>query len=251
MRKQTVAMLAMLAGGLASSASAQVQVPIVDWTYYSHSSTFEEGLLRGQAAAIQAVGQANYAHSLAAVNYADAQRRQIENARLYVKNTIESREQIREHRMKYARPFMSKEALEEYVRKSLPDRLTKEQYSNNKLTWPHILRTEPYKAVRDRIDALVAVRTPENSGDGSPSQREIHSLVDTAKKLLAENIDGMSSSQFGDALWFLNSLDWEMKHPMRNDIEKVEPALESPKPAEAAAVSAAPAANPAAVAADQ
>jgi hypothetical protein len=239
MKLTSTTLLALLVSGIAGVANGQVQVPMNNWTYYNHASTVEEGLFRGQAAAIQAVGQANYANSLAAVNYADAYRRHIENSRLYVRNAIENREQIREHRIKYSKPPMSREALEEYVRKSLPDRLTKDQYKDGKLVWPHILRMDAYKAVRDRIDALIAVRTPENSGDGSPSQREIHSLVDTAKKLLADNIDGMSSSQFGDALWFLNSLDWEMKQPMR--LEPAKPqgtvagseksdGLESPKP---------------------
>lgn len=231
--------LAFLIAGSANAAMGQVAVPITNWTYYRHASTAEEGFLRGQAAAIQAVGEANYTSSLAAVNYADATRRQIENSRLYVKTIIENREQIRDHREKYSKPLLSKETLEEYVRKSLPDRLTKEQYNNGKLTWPHILRMDAYTALRERIDVLVASRTPEDSGDGSPSQREIHSLVDATKRLLADNINGMSSSQYGNALWFLNSLDFEMKHPFSadptppTDATVVEPAPTEPPAASA------------------
>jgi hypothetical protein len=217
MRNLKKTLVALLVAGSANAAMGQIAVPINNWTYYRHASTAEEGFLRGQAAVVQAVGQTNYTNSLAAVNYADAVRRQIENNRLYVKTIIENREQIRDHREKYTKPLLSQEALEEFVRKSLPDRLTKEQYSNGKLTWPHILRMDAYAAMRERIDLLVASRTPEDSGDGSPAQREIHNLVDATKRLLGENINGMSSSQYGNALWFLNSLDFEMKHPFSGD----------------------------------
>lgn len=73
------------------SLQASVEVPINNWTYYRHASTFEEGALRGYAATVQAVGQTNYANSLAAVNFAEAYRRQIENSRSYVQTAIENR----------------------------------------------------------------------------------------------------------------------------------------------------------------
>lgn len=193
-------------------AQAPALAPVTNWTYYNHASTAGEGFLRGQAAAVQAVGQANYLHSLAAVNYADAYRRQIENNRLYVKTYLENREEVYKYRERYTRPPLTKEQWLELSSRALPDRLTPEQLSNGKLTWPHILRMDAYKPLRERIDVLVANRTPEDSGDGSPSQREIASLVDAMKILLRENMDTLSSSQYGNSKWFLVCLDYEMKH---------------------------------------
>ncbi len=195
-------------------AQAPAMAPITNWTYYNHASTVGEGLLRGQAAAVQAVGQANYLHSLAAVNYAEAYRRQIENNRLYVKTYIENREEVYKYRERYTRPPLTKEQWQEFSSRALPDRLTPEQYSNGKITWPHILRMDAYKPLRERVDELVANRTPENSGDGSPSQREIASHIDAMKILLRENLDTLSSSQYGNSKWFLVCLDYEMKHSL-------------------------------------
>ncbi len=161
----------------ATSSSAQLpaSVPVTNWTYYNHASTAAEGYLRGQAAAIQATAQANYLNSLAAVNYAEANRRAIENNRLYVKTYIENRENVFSYRERYTRPPLSREQIEAFAKDALPDRLTQEQYNNGKIVWPHILRGEEYAAMRNRIDHLVAQRTTDNSGDGSPGQREIAS----------------------------------------------------------------------------
>ncbi len=213
--KATILSFAIVVGlAGATVAQAPAMAPITNWTYYNHASTAGEGLLRGQAAAVQAVGQANYLHSLAAVNYAEAYRRQIENNRLYVKTYIENREEVYKYRERYTRPPLTKEQWQEFSSRALPDRLTSEQYSNGKITWPHILRMDAYKPLRERVDELVASRTPENSGDGSPSQREIASHIDAMKILLRENLDTLSSSQYGNAKWFLVCLDYEMKHPL-------------------------------------
>ncbi len=208
----SLTVVAALAG--VSLAQTPAVAPISNWSYYNHASTAAEGYLRGQAAAVQAVGQANYLNSLAAVNYADAYRRQIENNNLYVKTYIANREEVYKYRERYTRPALTKEQWQEFSQNALPDRLTPEQYSNGKLVWPHILRMDAYKPLRERVDVLVAKRSPEDSGDGSPTQREIASLVDAMKILLRQNINSLSSSQFGDSKWFLTCLDYEMKHTL-------------------------------------
>jgi hypothetical protein len=205
-----------VAVALAGNSLAQnvALVPINNWSYYDHASTAGEGFLRGQAAAVQAVGQANYMHSLAAVNYAEANRLQIENHRLYVKTTLANREEVQSYRERYARRPISKEQWQEFSKRALPDRLSSDQYNNGKIVWPHILRMDEYAPIRKRVDELVAKRSIDDSGDGSPSQREIASLVDSLKILLRENIDTLSSSQYGNAKWFLICLDYEMKQPL-------------------------------------
>lgn len=204
--------LSMLAG--AAQAQNVALAPINNWSYYNHASTAAEGYLRGQAAAVQAVGQAQYMQSLAAVNYAEATRQQIENHRLYVKTTLANREEVQSFRERYARRPITKEQWQEFAKRALPDRLTSDQYSNGKLVWPHILRMDEYAPLRKRIDELVASRSVENSGDGSPMQRELASLVDSLEILLRQNIDNLSSSQYGNSKWFLTCLDYEMKHPL-------------------------------------
>lgn len=213
MKIATVSLLVVSA--MAGTSVAQTAMaPINNWSYYHHASTAEEGILRGEAAAVQAVGQAQYMHSLAAVNYAEATRQQIENSRQYVKTVLANREEVQSFRERYARRPITKEQWQEFSKRALPDRLTSEQYSNGKLVWPHILRMDEYAPMRKRIDVLVASRSLDNSGDGSPMQRELASLVDSMKILLRQNIDNLSSSQYGNAKWFLICLDYEMKQPM-------------------------------------
>ena len=214
MKFKTLSLLIVVVLAGSSLAQNVALAPISNWTYYNHASTAEEGFLRGQAAAVQAVGQANYMQSLAAVNYAEATRLQIENNRLYVKTSLANREEVQSYRERYARRPITKEQWQEYSKRALPDRLTGDQYSNGKLVWPHILRMEEYAPLRKRIDVLVASRSVEDSGDGSPSQREIASLIDTMKVLLRENIETLSSSQYGNSKWFLICLDYEMKQPL-------------------------------------
>lgn len=202
-----------------SSLTAQnsaVTTPINNWSYQRHASTATEGFLRGNAAVMQAVGQSNYLHSIAAVNYQEARRRAIENNNFYVKSYFENKEINRQYRKKYAAVPPTKEQWARITEAALPDRLTAEQFdpTTGALVWPHILRTDEYKAFRTRIDELIANRTPESSGDGSPSQRELAELIDGMKLLLKANISTVSTSQYGAAKWFLMSLDYEFQLPM-------------------------------------
>jgi len=227
MKIQTVSLLvvSVLVSPFADTSFAQnvALAPISNWSYYNHASTAEEGFLRGQAAAVQAVGQAQYLQSLAAVNYAEATRVQIENRRLYVKTSLANREEVQSFRERYTRRPITKEQWQEFSKRALPDRLSSDLYSNGKIVWPHILRMDEYAPLRKRIDVLVANRTTDNSGDGSPMQRELASLVDSMKIVLRENIDTLSSSQYGNSKWFLICLDYEMKQPLTT-VEPSQPA---------------------------
>lgn len=204
------------AGSFAAAQNNAVTTPINNWSYLRHSSTATEGYLRGQAAVVQAVGQTNYMNSVAAVNFQEASRRAIENKNLYVKKYFENKEINRQYREKYAPVPPTKEQWDRITQAALPDRLTAENYdpTTGALIWPHILRTEQYTAFRARIDELVSNRTPENSGDGSVSQRELAELIDGMQLLLKTNINTVSTSQYGAAKWFLMSLDYEAQLPM-------------------------------------
>ncbi len=203
-------------GGVASAQSNALAVaPINNWSYLRHSSTPIEGYLRGQASVLSAIGQTNYANSLAAVNFQEAYRRQLENSRLYVQTYFERRELVRQYHDKYNSAPPTKDQWARITEAALPDRLTKEQYDpvTGQLVWPHILRSDEYSALRNRVDKLMASRTPENSGDGSPSHKELSQLIDGLKRLLKENIDEVSPQQYAGAKWFLLSLDYEAELP--------------------------------------
>ena len=220
MRIRFLASAALALTAAASSASAQnnsvALAPITNWSYGHHSATFEESYMQGAASVLQATGQANYANSLAAVNFQEAYRRQLENSRLYVQVFLERREMVRQYLDRYGDHPPTKEQLERIAKNALPDRLTADEYdlSTGKLVWPHILRDDAYAPFRKKIDELMASRTPENSGDGSPWQRELHQLIDGMKRVLKQNIDTVTAQQYARSKWFLVSLDYEGTLPL-------------------------------------
>lgn len=203
----------------ANAQNGAVIAPINNWSYQNHASTAAEGFLQGQAAVVRSVGEANYMNSVAAVNFQEAVRRNIENHGLYVRTKIENKELNRQYRERYAAPQMTQERWQRVIAASLPDRLTADQFDSatGRLVWPHILRGNEYKAFRDPIDELLASRTPETTGDGSPNQRELDQLVKGMMALLKSNIDTVSASQYGAAKWFLMSIAYEAKHALSHD----------------------------------
>lgn len=246
MNIRTLAIAVAAVSTIASVGSAQQNAvalpPINNWSYQHHASTYEEGYLQGAANVIQSAGQANYANSLAAVNFQEAYRRQLENSRLYVQVFLERREMVRQYLDRYGDHPPTREQLERVARNALPDRLTAEEYDpiTGKLVWPHILRDAAYTPLRVRIDELMVSRSPENSGDGSPWQRELHRLIDSTKRVLKQNIDTVTSQQYARAKWFLMSLDYEgTLTPAQAKVTTVSIETPTARPAGAAASNAA------------
>jgi hypothetical protein len=185
--------------------------PIYNWSYNHRATTVDQGYMLGAAAVNQSIGQTNYANSMAAVNFAEAQRRQLENSRLYVQVLLERREMVRQYLSRYGNRPPSREQIERVSHAALPDRLSPEQFDadTGRLVWPHVLRDEAYAPFREHVDQLIAMRTPEASGDGGPWQRELSQAVDSMKRLLKQNIDTVTPQQYANAKWFLISLDYE------------------------------------------
>jgi len=209
--------------------------PINNWNYQHHASTFEQGYFQGAASVIQASGQANYSNSLAAVNFQEAYRRQLENSRLYVQVFLERREMVRQYLDRYGDHPPTRETLDRVAKAALPDRLSADEYdpATGTLVWPHILRDVAYDPFRKRIDELMTSRSPENSGDGSPWQRELRQLVDAMQRLLRQNIDTVTAQQYARAKWFLISLNYEGMLPpgTPNTVAVASDAPEAPAPA--------------------
>lgn len=215
LRSSTLFVAAAVIVGAAPTLVAQqnpvATVPINNWNYQHHASTFEQGYFQGAASVIQATGQANYSNSLAAVNFQEAYRRQLENSRLYVQVFLERREMVRQYLDRYGDHPPTRETLDRVAKAALPDRLSADEYDpvTGTLVWPHVLRDVAYDPFRKRIDELMTSRSPDNSGDGSPWQRELRQLVDAMQRLLRQNIDAITAQQYARAKWFLISLNYE------------------------------------------
>ncbi len=210
--------------------------PVANWSYTGHSSTLVEGALRGQSAVISSIGQTVYFDSLAAINYAEAYKRAIENSVAVTKSYYERRAIRDEYMQKYAPRAFVGEARKKFIEYYSPKRLSAQEFDSQrgKLTWPHILRQEQFAPVKERIDQVFETREAANTGDGSTTHREIYQLCHALAGLLRENIGNMTSDQYINAIEFVRSVELEAKTAMPGEFKAVPVAAEEEKPVEVA-----------------
>jgi hypothetical protein len=191
--------------------------PIGVWGNPWRATTPVESILRGEAAIIEANGIANLNHSLAAKNYQDAYKQSLENRMLRTEVYFTRKEMAKEFAERYAEKPRDAEEVKRLAKLAAPKRLTAEQFDplTTELHWPHVLRRSEYNAVREKIDSLMSLRTPDDSGDGSPSHTKIRQLAEVMRMLLKENMDSVTPQQYADARAFLVSLEYEARHSLR------------------------------------
>ena len=224
--------------GQVSAQGPAIAQPVANWSYTGHSSTLVEGALRGQSAVISSVGQTVYFDSLAAINYAEAYKRAIENSVAVTKSYYERRAFRDEYMQKYAPRAFVGEARKKFIEYYSPKRLSAQEFDlqRGKLTWPHILRQEQFSPVKDRIEQVFATRDSTNTGDGSTTHREIYQLCHALSGLLRENIGNMTSDQYINAMEFIRSVELEAKTSMPGEFKAVPVAPEEEKPVDVAPV---------------
>lgn len=190
--------------------------PVCVWGNPWRGTTPVESILRGQAAVIEANSQATLNNSLAAKNYEDAYRQSLENRMLHTEVYFTRKEMAKEYALKYAEKPRSAEDVKRLAKLAAPKRLTAEQFDplTTQLNWPHVLRRGEYEAVRQKIDSLMSVRTPEDSGDGSPTHTKIRQMVELMKMLLKENMETVTPQQYANAKAFLVSLEYEARQSL-------------------------------------
>lgn len=235
-----VLLIAILAG-FSDQVQAQgpaIAQPIANWSYTNHSSTLVEGALRGQSAVISSVGQTVYMDSLAAVNYAEAYKRAIENSVAVTKAYYERREMRNEFNLKYGPKAFVGEARKKFIEYYSPKRLSAQDFDSQRglVTWPHILRQEQFVPVKDQIDQVFSTRDATNSGDGSSTHREVVQLCQAMSGLLRENIGAMTPDQYINAIEFIRSIEFEARTVLSAESKAVPAPTGDDKPAEAVAV---------------
>lgn len=190
--------------------------PVYVWPNPWRATTPVESILRGQAALIQANGQASLLNSMAAKNYEDAHRQSLENRLLHTEVYFTRKEMAKEYELKYAEKPRTEEDVKRLAQLAAPKRLTEEQFDSftMQLNWPQVLRRDEYEAVRLKIDHLMSVRTPEDSGDGSPTHTKIRQMVELMKMLLKENMESVTPQQYANAKAFLVSVEYEARQPI-------------------------------------
>lgn len=208
-----VAATAALDAAPVSAQGPAIAYPNNNWSYTDHSSTYEEGVLNGQASFVRAYGELTYLQSIALVNFQEAQRRAIENSVAYTKAYMDKKEMQDEYLKRYRRKAFTGEARKKMVDYYRPKKLSATQFNpeTGKIYWPHILQQSQYTPIRNEIENIFANRTYETSGNGSESQLQIKRLVKTFAALVRENIHNMSADQYIEVQEFLRSVDAEAK----------------------------------------
>jgi hypothetical protein len=162
-----------------------------------------------------------YLDSLAAVNYAEAYKRTIENSVSLTKAYYERREIREEYMQKYGPKPLSAEARKKFIEYYQPKRLSAQEFDPAfaKLTWPHILRQDQFAPLKTQIDSMFASRDSTNTGDGSKTHREISQLCSNLTSLLREHISSMTSDQYINALEFIRSVELEARNVLPADFK--------------------------------
>ena len=184
--------------------------------YGDHSSTFEEGVLRGAADLRRAQGEANYFNSLAAINLQEANARALVNRQQRIEGFFRERELNRAARKASQPKPLSPAGYAELARKAAPDRLGPNQYdrASGRLTWPPALAAGEFAAERTAIEMALATRTPGDAGPGTDLHRQVQQATERMQANLQPQIATLSPMEFVAAKKFLSSLAFEAQQPL-------------------------------------
>jgi hypothetical protein len=181
-----------------------------------HSSTFEEGVLRGYASVITAHGQANYLNGQAAVYFQEARNQAIKNDELATATYFRTR-QINLAAREAERPArLSTEQYAVLAKKAAPDRLNSHDYDTTfaRLTWPAALSGDEFATEREAMDRAFGSRSLRDSGSDSAFYGEVKQLSSSMQKSLKNKVGELDSAQYVAAKKFLMSLTYEATQPM-------------------------------------
>ena len=180
---------------------------------YHHASTYEEGVLRGYADLTRAGGEANYWHSLAAINRQVAYQKHLENRQLKTETYFRNRAINSEARQSTR---LSTEQLAVLAKKQAPDRLNGQQYDRTlgRLSWPAVLSGDDFAAERDILDAAFAARTPGDAGVASTFGSGVRQLTTNMQARLQSQMGSLNQMEYLAAKKFLAGLALEAQEPL-------------------------------------
>lgn len=181
-----------------------------------HSSTFEEGVLRGYGALVRSQGEANYFNSLARINNQEAYSKYLDN-REKGTETYFRMQQINRAAREAQRPQrMTTEQYTSLAKKQAPDRLSEVEYDRTlgHLTWPAVLTGEEFAAERAALDLAFAARRPEDSGVASAFNGRVRELTASMQQSLQAKVHSLDSMEYLAAKKFLTGLSYEAQQPL-------------------------------------
>jgi hypothetical protein len=154
------------------------------------ASTVDEGLLTGQARAMQGAGEYNRNTAEAVKTLELARAIALDNARNGLKTYFELKRINADNRAKISGGPISKEKLDEWNRQDQPDRLTRAQYNTDtgSIRWPALLQLDAFADQRIVLEELFARRTAGEFGPHSDFYRQVAHATQVLKDRLKDSL---------------------------------------------------------------
>lgn len=184
--------------------------------YGYHSSTYEEGVLRGLGDLARSIGQADYMSSLAGINRQETVSRWLDNKEKYAE-TYFRMQQINRAAREAARPQpLSTEQYAKLAKQLAPDRLSDADYNRalGRLNWPAVLAGEEFAAERASLDKAFAGRTALDVGVSTAFHGQVRKTAAEMQTKLQSKLDTMSPMEYIAAKKFLAGVSLESQQPV-------------------------------------
>jgi hypothetical protein len=178
-----------------------------DW---GAGSTPAGSYLTGMANAIRAEGEYNLNTSAAAINLEEAQKRDIENRKLWTNTYFEMR-RINESYTHPKRPPRPAETWARLAQNAAPDRLPNHVLDpvNGQIIWPSALQGDEFAPERGVLEQMFAHRAMSHGAIGIQGHATVRKAVDAALAKLKAQIRQIDTRNYLEARNFLNSLGYE------------------------------------------
>ncbi len=183
--------------------------------YGGVGSTAAGSYYTGMGNAIRAQGQYNLDTSAAAINLEEAQKRQIENSKLWTQTYFEKRRINQAYKDSQKGPAGNQETWVRLAQQGTPSRLSPSVLDpvTGRITWPSGLLADAYQTDRQQLEELFADRALAHGAIGVETHGEISGAIDSMLATLKAHIRDYSTNLYMDSRNFLNSLAYEASAP--------------------------------------
>lgn len=215
---------------LAQSPTSQFPQPAQSPPFSQHhASTIHEGVLRGTADGVRAVGEANYNTATAALILEEARKAGYANEMLHAetfwnkKNYYDAQIAARKQRRTVLTPVAKPEAAPAtgVAPVSLKIQAPFADPGQPGFVWPQAFNHPAFASSRGRLAALFAQRSPADSGPQSPSYLRIQNTTAEMRSTLSDLIREMPPMSYTEARQFLDRAAYEASLPVQLKVAAV------------------------------
>ena len=190
----------------------------VSSTYYN-ASTIQEGLGRGVAEVIRAAGAADLAASRAAINFTEAQQRQLKNDVDFVNTYFQLRRLNQQLQAQERGPRPTMEELIRFAQLGKPQRLSPGDIdvASGQIFWPIILRSQVFAPYRIKMETYFGERA-QFSGLTAESYLRLDQTARAMVEELRRYVADFPPGDYLHAKHFIESLGYEAHFPIGQPI---------------------------------